>query len=103
MGVALKFGAPPAENETAATWLARHGQTPGALRALWEPFCLAALNEPMNTASARLLWETLRRSLFGAKADSAIFFARVGLSDLFRPEAEICLRATGGSLHYGTQ
>jgi squalene synthase HpnD len=103
IGLALKFGASPGENETVAQWLARHGQTPGAVRALWEPFCLAALNEPPATASARLLAETLRRSLFGAKADSAIFFARVGLSDLFRPEAEIYLRATGGSLHLGTQ
>jgi phytoene dehydrogenase-like protein len=73
------------------------------VRALWEPFCLAALNEPLATASARLLWETLRRSLFGARGDSAIFFSRVGLSDLFRPEAENYLRATGGGLHLGTQ
>jgi zeta-carotene desaturase len=50
-----------------------------------------------------LLWETLRRSLFGARGDSAIFFSRVGLSDLFRPEAENFLRATGGSIHYGAQ
>ena len=103
MGLALKFGGLPGDNETVAAWLARNGQTPGAVRALWEPFCLAALNEPLATASARLLRETLRRSLFGAKSDSAIFFSRVGLSDLFRPEAELYLRATGGGLHYGAQ
>jgi len=103
LGVSLQYGLPPSENETVATWLQRHGQSKGAVRALWEPFCLAALNEPLATASARLLWETLRRSLFGAKSDSAIFFSRVGLSDLFRPEAEIYLRATGGSLRYGAQ
>lgn len=103
MGLSLKMGSPPRGNETAAAWLARHGQTPGSIHALWEPFCLAALNEPMATASAKLLWETLRRSLFGAKNDSAIFFARVGLSDLFRPEAELYLRATGGSLNFGAQ
>jgi squalene synthase HpnD len=103
MGVALKMGSPPGDSETAAAWLARHGQTSGSIHALWEPFCLAALNEPMATASAKLLRETLRRSLFGAKSDSAIFFARVGLSDLFRPEAELYLRATGGSLRFGAQ
>jgi squalene-associated FAD-dependent desaturase len=103
LGVSLKFGAPPGDAETVAGWLARHGQTPGAVRGLWEPFCVAALNEPLATASARLLWETLRRSLFGAKSDSALFFSRVGLSDLFRPEAEYCLRATGGSLCCGAQ
>lgn len=103
MGVVLKIGSPPGEKETAAAWLARHGQTPGSIHALWEPFCLAALNEPMATASAKLLRETLRRSLFGAKSDSAIFFARVGLSDLFRPETELYLRATGGSLNLGVQ
>ena len=103
MGIALKFGAPPGAKETVMVWLARQNQTAGAMRALWEPFCLAALNEPLETASARLLHETLRRSLFGAKTDSAIFFSRVGLSDLFRPEAERLLRATGGGLHYGMQ
>ncbi len=103
MGLSLKIGAPPGESETVSTWLERKGQTTGSIRALWEPFCLAALNEPPATASARLLWETLRRSLFGAKSDSAIFFARVGLSDLFRPEAELYLRATGGSLRLGAQ
>ncbi len=103
LGLALKFGATPGENETVAQWLTRHRQTPGAVRALWEPFCLAALNEPMATASARLLAETMRRSLFGSKKDSAIFFARVGLSDLFQPNAEIYLRATGGGLHFRTQ
>ncbi|HTB64395.1 MAG TPA: hydroxysqualene dehydroxylase HpnE [Opitutales bacterium] len=103
MGLSLKYDPPPANSETAAQWLKLHWQTPGAVRALWEPFCLAALNEPLATASAVLLRETLRRSLFGAKSDSAIFFARVGLSDLFRPEAELYLRATGGSLHFGTQ
>ncbi|HVU39034.1 MAG TPA: hydroxysqualene dehydroxylase HpnE [Opitutales bacterium] len=103
MGLSLKLGSPPGADETAAGWLERHRQTPGAMRALWEPFCLAALNEPPATASARLLWETLRRSLFGAKGDSAIFFARVGLSDLFRPEAELYLRATGGGVQFGAQ
>jgi len=103
MGVSLQFGNPPAIRETAAQWLARCRQTPGAIRALWEPFCLAALNEPPATASAKLLHETLRRSLFGAKSDSAIVFARVGLSDLFRPEGELYLRATGGSMNFGAQ
>jgi len=103
LGLSLKLGSQPNTSESAAAWLARHGQTPGAMRALWEPFCLAALNEPPATASARLLSETLRRSLFGARGDSAIFFSRVGLSDLFRPEAENYLRATGGGLHFGTQ
>ncbi len=103
MGLSLKFEAAPGEEETVLVWLARKNQTAGAMRALWEPFCLAALNEPMETASARLLHETLRRSLFGAKGDSAIFFSRVGLSDLFRPEAERLLRATGGGISYGTQ
>ncbi len=103
LGLFMRWGWRPNANQTAAAWLEENGQTPGAIRALWEPFCIAALNEPLATASARLLHETLRRSLFGKRGDSAIFFSRVGLSDLFRPEAERFLAATGGSLHYGTQ
>ncbi len=101
-GLALRLGARPADNETAGDWLARHGQTPGAIRALWEPFCVAALNEGLKTASADLLRETLQRSLFGKPEDSAIYLSRVGLSELFMPEARLYIEGVGGRVHLGS-
>ncbi len=98
-GLALRLGHRPRPDETAAAWLARLGQTPGAIRALWEPFCVAALNLPLAEADAALLFATLRRTLFGGVRDSAIVTSRGPLGELFSPEAEIFLRAIGGQLH----
>jgi len=64
-GARMRMGAQPADHQTAESWLREHGQTDGAMRALWEPFCVAALNEPTRTACAQLLFETIKRSLFG--------------------------------------
>jgi squalene synthase HpnD len=101
LGFLIRLGGTPTADETAQQWLQRWKQTPGIIRALWEPFCIAALNEPVASASAQLLYETMRRSLFGGKADAAVYTSRVGLSDLLMPEAELFLRSTGGSMHIG--
>ncbi|MBC2595346.1 FAD-dependent oxidoreductase [Ruficoccus amylovorans] len=98
MGLVMRLEAVPADDETAAHWLRRHGQTAGSVRALWEPFCVAALNEPTSTASARLLHETLRRSLFGKSDAADIIVSKVGLSELFEPETSLFLNSIGGSL-----
>jgi squalene-associated FAD-dependent desaturase len=98
-GGALRLGlGRPRPGESAAAWLARHRQTPGALRALWEPFCVAALNEPLATGCAALLETTLRRTLFGGVKDSAIVAAADALGRLFDPELALYLRAIGGEL-----
>lgn len=96
LGLHLQNGPPPGAAETVGSWLERLQQPPNTLRLLWKPFCLAALNEPLETASARLLHSTLRRSLFGQASDSALFFCDGGLGRLFWPECERYLRATGG-------
>lgn len=101
MGLHLRVIPAPPPPVTVADWLRKAGQTPGAIRALWEPLCLAALNEPIVSASARLFHEVLRRSLFGGREASAIYTARVGLSEVLMPEAERFLRATGGAVRLG--
>jgi squalene-associated FAD-dependent desaturase len=102
--LALRLGsARPLPGETAAAWLARNGQTPGAVRALWEPFCVAALNEPLAAGCATLLETTLRRTLFGAAGDSAILSATDALGRLFDPELALYLGAVGGELRLKTR
>ena len=90
---------PPKPGEDTQTWLELLQQTPGSIRALWEPFCLAALNAPIQSADAKLFWEVTRQALFGAPKDAAIYFDKHGLSNLLHPELEIFLQATGGHLH----
>ena len=92
-------GIPPKPGEATQPWLERLGQTPGSIRALWEPFCLAALNVPIQTADACLFWEVTRRALFGSATDSAIYFDRDGLSNLLQPELGLFLDSTEGKLH----
>ncbi|MDP0496970.1 MAG: hydroxysqualene dehydroxylase HpnE [Verrucomicrobiota bacterium JB024] len=103
LGLVMRLEAAPKSNETAGAWLRRHGQSDGAMRALWEPFCIAALNEPTATASARLLHETLRRSLFGSADAADIIVSKVGLSELFQPEVELFLKSIGGSVQLSSK
>lgn len=98
MGSTLRLHGPPPPTTTVAAWLEHNGQTPGSIRALWEPFCIAALNEPIATASARLLYATLQQSLFGKSNDATILLSKVGLSDLFYPEIQYFLQSIGGDL-----
>jgi squalene synthase HpnD len=86
LAVRLRLGGEPGPHETVAQWLARWGQTPNVIRALWEPLCLAALNEPVSTGSAALFATVIRRSFLGGPDDSTIYLSRVGLSELFAPE-----------------
>jgi squalene synthase HpnD len=103
LALRLRFGGRPAAGATVAEWLRHWRQTPNLIRALWEPLCLAALNEPVATGSAALFATVIRRSFLGGAADSAILLSRVGLSDLFAPEARCLLEMCGGSIRTQAQ
>jgi squalene-associated FAD-dependent desaturase len=84
--VRLRLGQEAHAHESVEAWMRRWGQTPNIIRALWEPLCIAALNEPVATASAQLFATVIRRSFLAGAADSSILLSRVGLSELFAPE-----------------
>lgn len=98
LGARLRLGQTARADETVQTWLTRWGQTPNIIRALWEPLCLAAVNEPISTASAALFATVIRRSFLGSADDAKILLSRVGLSQLFSPEVkrllEMCRSVT---------
>ena len=73
----------------------RWKQTPNIVRALWEPLCLAALNEPVESGSAALFATVIRQSFLGSAEDSKIYVSRVGLSELFAPEVRRLLEMCG--------
>ncbi|MDR0532999.1 MAG: hydroxysqualene dehydroxylase HpnE [Verrucomicrobiales bacterium] len=99
LGVLLRFGFRPYSDENAGKWLRRLGQSANTIRCLWEPFCLAALNEGIGTANAKLLYQTISRCLLGSKQDSSIYMSKVGLSELFSPELDQFLKAVGSKIH----
>jgi squalene synthase HpnD len=98
LAIKLRLGRRPRLKEPVEAWLKRWKQTPNIIRALWEPLCIAALNEPVATASGRLFATVIRRSFLGGADDSRILLSRVGLSDLFAPEVrrllEMCRSIT---------
>lgn len=99
----IRLGVQPADGQTALGWLQRSRQTPNAIKTLWEPFCLAALNEPLETACAKLLQVTIQRTFLGAVGDSTIYLPNVGLTEVFEPETQVYLQAIGGEVRKKTQ
>jgi squalene synthase HpnD len=99
LALRLRFGGQPGDDETVQAWLNRWGQTPNIIRALWEPLCIAALNEPVATASAKLFAAVIRQSFLAGAADSKILLSKVGLSELFAPEVRQLLEMCDGHLH----
>jgi squalene-associated FAD-dependent desaturase len=102
LSLALRLGQKPRPDQTVQAWLDSLGQTPGLTRAVWEPLCLAALNEPLATASATLFATVIQRSLLGSKQDSRIIVSQVGLSELLEPEVERWLTFCGGQIRRQT-
>ena len=78
-----------------ASLLARHGQDGNIGRLLWEPLCLAALNTPMDQASAQVFLNVLRDSFSHARSDSDLVLPRVDLSALLPDAAASHIHATG--------
>ncbi|VVM07678.1 All-trans-phytoene synthase [Methylacidimicrobium cyclopophantes] len=95
---ALVLQREPLLEETAEEWLRRKKQSRGIVRALWEPLCLAACNQDLSRASARMLATVIRRALLGSRKDSALVFCRGNLGELLASECERLLRFCGGAL-----
>lgn len=81
---------------TVARLLSHFQQPAQIVRRLWEPLCLAALNTPLDEASASLFARTLQDSLTGDRHNSDLLLPCVDLSALW-PDA-VALHAT---MRYG--
>lgn len=72
--------------QTVSQWLEQGRQSPHAIRTFWHPLCIAALNTPLEAASAQLFAHVLRDSLGGNKQASDLLIPRVDLTRLW-PDA----------------
>ncbi|MES2309230.1 MAG: hydroxysqualene dehydroxylase HpnE [Verrucomicrobiota bacterium] len=98
----LKLNCRPTESQTALEWLESSSQTPDSIQSVWEPLCLAALNEPLASASASLLATVIQKALLSGPHDAKIYLAKCGLSQLLHPQAPKMIEYCGGKVIYGT-
>lgn len=89
-------------DESVADWLDAAGQTGVLRKKLWEPLCLAALNTPVERASAQLFANVLRDSLGSPRrADTDLLLPRVPFGELLPEPACRWLTANGATLRFG--
>jgi hydroxysqualene dehydroxylase len=79
-------------------WLLERKQTPQVVRRVWRPLALAALNTPLDRASAQIFANVLRDSLGATGAASEMWLPRADLSALFPDAVESYLVAHGGAV-----
>ncbi|MFA5370902.1 MAG: hydroxysqualene dehydroxylase HpnE [Sideroxydans sp.] len=84
---------------TVADLLARHGQDADLTLKLWEPLTLAALNTPIQKASAQVLLNVLRDALNRTRADSDMLLPRLDFTALFPQRAAGFVEQRGGKVH----
>lgn len=90
-----------AQDCTVEALLEEHQQPVVLIRYLWAPLCVAALNTPMQRASAQVFLNVLRDSLGAGRAASDLLLARMDLSALFPKPAAEYVRACGGQVEVG--
>ena len=86
-------------DETVSALLRRHHQPAGLVDKLWAPLCIAALNTPLEQASAQVFCNVLRDSLAGERADSDLVMNRADLGRLFPRAATDYLTRHGATVH----
>ena len=87
---------------TVGELLGRHGQSPTLVEKLWEPLCIAALNTPVNIASAQVLLNVLRDALNQKRADSDMLIPRIDFTALFPDRAAHYIEQRGGNIFLST-
>lgn len=84
-------------------WLSSMRQTATLIATLWRPLCVAALNTPIERASARIFANVLRASLGASTAASELWLPRTNLSALMPEAVERLILRTGGRVHRGAR
>ncbi|MDZ7754513.1 MAG: hydroxysqualene dehydroxylase HpnE [Gammaproteobacteria bacterium] len=102
LGLAVRgFSRPPtaARDCTVAQWL--DGQPPRVRRTLWEPMCLAALNTPVEQASAAVFLRVLADAFHHRRRDADLLIPRGDLGGLLPRPARAFIDAHGGQVLTG--
>ncbi|MBU0688575.1 MAG: hydroxysqualene dehydroxylase HpnE [Gammaproteobacteria bacterium] len=87
------------QDMTVAELLKLHGQDAGLTLKFWEPLTIAALNTPIDKASAQILLNVLRDALNRARADSDMLLPSIDFTALFPQRAAAFIERHGGKVH----
>ena len=79
-------------------WLLERKQTPQVVRRVWRPLALAALNTPLDRASAQIFANVLRDSLGATANASEMWIPRTDLSTLLPDAVERYVVSRAGSV-----
>ncbi|WP_254456669.1 hydroxysqualene dehydroxylase HpnE [Deefgea piscis] len=90
-----------AQDISVAQWLSNERQPASLIAKFWSPLTLAALNTPLELASAQVLLNVLRDSLGGARAASDLLLPRCDFSQLFPEPAAQYIEQHAGYLKLG--
>ncbi len=90
------------QDQSLASLLVAHHQSPTFVQFLWEPLCLAALNTPLAQASAQIFLNVLRDSFTKKKQAADILLANTDLSTLISEPIATYLRKNGSVVETGT-
>jgi squalene-associated FAD-dependent desaturase len=80
---AFVAGIPEDSEENFAHWLARHGQTIGAINRFWKPVLISALNEDPDRMSVHYAGQVIRKSLLLSPGAGRMGIPTIPLSDLY--------------------
>jgi squalene-associated FAD-dependent desaturase len=76
-------GIPNDSEENFAQWLARHGQSAGAINRFWKPVLVSALNEDPDRMSVRYAGQVIRESLLLSAGAGRMGVPTIPLSELY--------------------
>ncbi|MFO7602860.1 MAG: hydroxysqualene dehydroxylase HpnE [Gammaproteobacteria bacterium] len=79
-------------------WLDAHQQSTELVEAFWEPLCLATLNTPLETASAKTFVRVLSDAFLKSAAASDYLIPRQDLSGMFVDPALTFIEKNGGTI-----
>lgn len=92
-----------AEDISVKKLLRQYSQTTPLIQGLWEPLCLAALNTPIDTASAQVFLSVLRDSFSRHRSDSDVLLFKTHLSRFLAVPASDFIQQQGGKVRLASK
>ncbi|MES2502454.1 MAG: hydroxysqualene dehydroxylase HpnE [Pseudomonadota bacterium] len=86
------------EDEPLNDFLLKNGQSHQAIKVLWEPLCLAALNTPIELASSKVFLNVLADAFSHHKTDSDFLIPKLDLSQILSTPITRYLQEKGTNL-----
>jgi squalene-associated FAD-dependent desaturase len=94
---------PALDDESFGSWLARHGQSPAAVTALWDLITVPTVNLRAAEASLAMAAKVFQTGLLTETGAADIGWSRVPLGQLHGERAAVALEKAGVALHFGVQ